>query len=133
MSIDIDLTIKRKGEIIVPETSGLNWGQRPDRRQSQAYLKVTAEIQRANFFPETGIQFVLVCDDGVELTVRRCQQNGKAIQTTNDNSLLGRYFRERLGLAENETVYIHHLLKYGRTDVTITKKNDYTYLLDFSN
>ena len=60
------------------------------------------------------------------------QQNRKGIHTPEDNSLLGRYFRKRLGLPSGAQVKKADLEKYGRSDVTIFKIDGDLYLLDFS-
>jgi len=48
--VTLPLTTKRGGQIVVPQRSGLNWGQRPGRDPNQAYLSVPVEIQRSGFF-----------------------------------------------------------------------------------
>lgn len=71
-------------------------------------------------------------DDGKEIICVRAQDNGKAIHSTLNNSLLGEYFRFRLGLSSGEFVTKEHLLKYGRSDVDFYKIDEETYLMDFS-
>ena len=118
----------------LPERSGLNWGQRPEehRDPDQAYIKLPAEIYKTDFFPPIGLHFIVQTDDGKILTCSRAQQNGKAIHTPHNNSLLGQYFRNRLGLAEGEFVKSEHLEKYGRADIGFYKIEDETYYMDFS-
>jgi len=53
----LPLTRIIKGKEEVPFRSGLNWGQRPGRQLDQRYLGIPANIQRSNFFPNTGIEF----------------------------------------------------------------------------
>ena len=61
------------------------------------------------------------------------QQDGrKAISTTNNNSEIGRYFRERLGVESGKLVLKDDLIKYGRTDFILRKIDDETFMLDFS-
>lgn len=115
----------------VPHASGLNWGQRPGREPNQAYLPVSVDIQREQFFPDVGITFVLKTDDGHEFICKRAQQNGKAIHSEN-NSDLGRYFRQRLGVTPGGLVSMGHLLKFGRTSVDIYKICEREFLMDFS-
>jgi hypothetical protein len=114
-----------------PARSGLNWGQRPGRNENQAYLPVPAEIQRSNFFPDRGVIFNITCDDGFEMTCKRAQANGKAIQST-DNSILGGYFRRRLGLLPGELIVLYHLEMHGRFWVEVYKKTEHGFYLDFS-
>ncbi len=60
------------------------------------------------------------------------QQGRKAIQSTHDNSELGRYIRNRLGLELGTVIKLNDLENYGRTDYTLEKIDDETILLDFS-
>ncbi|OGR47579.1 MAG: hypothetical protein A2021_00220 [Elusimicrobia bacterium GWF2_52_66] len=117
----------------LPERSGLNWGQRPEERRQpdQAYIRLPAEIYKTDFFPPIGQDFIVRTDDRKILTCHRAQQNGKGIHTSN-NSLLGQYFRNRLGLAEGEFVKKEYLEKYGRSDIGFYKIEDETYYMDFS-
>jgi len=130
--VTLPFTTKIKGELQVPKSSGLNWGQRPEREQNQAYLSVPAYIQRSFFFPVPGVIFEIECDDGEYFQCLRAQAKGKAIHTPENNSLLGLYFRHRLGVMPGYMVKIEHLTKYGRTSVDIYKVSDLKYNLDFS-
>ena len=130
--IRISLTATVRGKERVPSRSGLNWGQRPGRNPNQAYLPITAEVQRSGFFPAPGISFSVECDDGVVFECVRAQQNGKALETPADNALTGRYFRGRLGVESGESVAIWHLIDYGRTSIEIFKIAENSYFLDFS-
>lgn len=118
--------------------SGLNWGQRDGREPNQAYIKIPVDIIRKRFFPEKTLHFLVLTDDGKELICHTAQNSsvdptlGKAIHTPQNNSFLGLYFRNRLGLANGQKVTIHDLLRYGRTDVTFSKIDDETYYMDFS-
>ena len=132
-SVIIPLTIERSGKKIVPSSSGLNWGQRAGRNQDQAYLPVSVEIQRSKFFPPKGITFVLKWDDNEEFICVRAQQNGKAIHTPSDNSLLGRYFRKRLGVDFGDAIVMPHLTRYGRFDIVIFKERDNFFYADFAS
>jgi hypothetical protein len=130
--VTLPLTSKIKGVELVPQRSGLNWGQRPGRDENQAYLSVPAYIQRSGFFPDRGEPFIVECDDGEILKCVRSQDNGKAIETSGNNSILGIYFRKRLGVRSGYLVTIDHLYRYGRISVDIKYINDYKYYLDFS-
>lgn len=122
--------LKKNGEM--PKKSGLNWGQRLARERNQAYIKVPSTIYKTDFFPGVTERFTLSTDDNQTFECVIAQQNGKAIETPNNNSLLGLYFRERLGVAIDAVVLMEHLEAYGRTSVTITKRGDLDFLLDFS-
>jgi len=118
----------------LPARSGLNWGQRPElnREPNQAYIRVPADIARSGFFPPQGVYFTVLTDEGKSFVCARAQAGGKGIHTPRNNSELGRYFRDRLGLRSGEFITKEHLLKYGRTDVSFYKKDDETYYMDFS-
>ena len=131
-SVTLPLTSVIKGVEIVPRRSGLNWGQRPGRASDQAYLPVPAEVQRQSFFPDPGVPFIIETDDGVKLKCVRSQTNGKAIESKDNNSLLGSYFRRRLGIGSGHIVTLDHLVHYGRRSVEIEKVSDFWFKLDFS-
>ena len=130
--ISLPLTARIAGVQLVPQRSGLNWGQRPGRNLNQAYIPISAEIQRSKFFPDRGVEFLVECDDGELFKCVRAQANGKALETSSDNSLLGIYFRRRLGVRQGYLVTIEHLFRYGRTSVDISKKDNFRYFMDFS-
>ena len=102
------------------------------REPNQAYIRLTSNIYRTDFFPPVSVHFTLLTDDGKTLICTRAQQNGKAIHTPHNNSLIGEYFRRRLGVANGEPVQKRHLEKYGRSEVTFYKIDDETYYMDFS-
>lgn len=122
--------VDRQGE--VPARSGLNWGQRDGREHNQAYLNIPAEIGRSGFFPERYETFTVITDDDKQIICVRAQDGGKGLHSTLNNSLIGEYFRFRLGLSNGEFVTKEHLLRYGRTDVTFYKIDDENYFMDFS-
>ncbi|MFC1490410.1 restriction endonuclease PLD domain-containing protein [Candidatus Latescibacterota bacterium] len=119
----------------LPQRSGLNWGQRPEagREPNQAYIRLTSEIYRTDFFPPKTAHFTVSTDDSKVLICSRAQEKvGKAIHTPHNNSLIGEYFRHRLGIPNGHPVTTDDLLKYGRTDVTFFKIDNETYFMDFS-
>jgi hypothetical protein len=130
--ITIPLTYTRKNQILVPSRSGLNWGQRPGRNQNQAYLSIPVDVQKSGFFPDIGLKFDITCDDGYKLFCVRGQQNGKGLHSSPDNSILGMYFRKRLGLNSEQLIVVDHLYRYGRLSVDISKVENCAYFLDFS-
>lgn len=130
--VTIPLTTLVRGKERVPYRSGLNWGQRPKRDENQAYLSIPAEVQRNGFFPAKGEEFSVFCDDGTEMICVRAQQNGKALHSKPNNSILGLYFRGRLELEPGELVIVQHLLRYGRTSLDFHKRDGAPYFLDFS-
>ncbi len=74
----------------------------------------------------------MLTDDGKTIICTRAQQNGKAIHTPHNNSLIGEYFRNRLGLASGILVTEGDLAKYGRSNITFYKIDDETYYMDFA-
>ena len=128
--VTLTLLDARTGD--VPNRSGLNWGQRPGRDPAQAYLNIPAEIGRSGFFPDRYIGFTVITDDNKQLVCVRAQDGGKGLHTTLNNSLMGEYFRNRLGLARDSFISKNDLLRYGRTDVDFYKIDEETYFLDFS-
>lgn len=119
----------------LPAKSGLNWGQRPELRRepNQAYIRLPSTVYSTDFFPPRGTHFTVLTDDNKVLICSRAQENGKAIHTPHNNSLIGEYFRNRLGLANGAFVAIEDLQRYGRTDITFYKIDEESYLMDFSN
>jgi hypothetical protein len=115
----------------VHEGGGLNW-QLDRRDKNAAYIPVPADVLRSAFFPEPGIPFKVLWDDGEEM-VMVCQgAGGKQLTTPQSNQILGRYLRTRLGLKSGAKVTLSDLKRYGRTDVAFYKKSKNLYYLDFS-
>lgn len=112
--------------------SGLNWGQRAGRDPNQAYVGLPASVYRTDFFPPRTVHFTVLTDDAKTLICTRAQDSGKAIHTPHNNSLMGSYFRNRLGVADGAPVTLMDLQAYGRTDVDFYKIDAETYYLDFS-
>ena len=131
-SVRISL-LSKNGEL--PGRSGLNWGQRPElgRNPNQAYLSIRSEARKEGFLPEKSFTFTLLTDDNKTLDCVVAQDGRKAIHTTNDNSELGKYFRDRLNIQSGSLVVKDDLIKYGRTDFLLRKLDDETFYLDFSN
>lgn len=130
--VHLSLLDSRTGD--APGRSGLNWGQRPGREPNQAYLSVPKSVhdQHPDFFPDLDREFTIITDDGISFVCVVAQQNRKAIETRYDNSILGRYFRNRLDVPLGERVSRTDLDRYGRTGFSIHKISDDTYYLDFS-
>lgn len=113
--------------------SGLNWSQRPERRRKdEAYIPIPSALGKSGFFPPKAQPFILVTDDGQAIDAVIAQDGNKAIHSHKDNSIIGRYFRRRLGLADDARITRADLERYGRTDVVFQKSADDTYLMDFA-
>lgn len=131
----VTLSLLQRDGKNIHRTAGLNWGQRKGRNQNQAYLPVSKNIHNNDptFFPDKAVHFTLRTDDGMLFNCVMAQDNRKAIQTSDDNSLLGSYFRKRLGVKSGVFITADDLQAYGRTDVTIYKVDDLTFIMDFSH
>lgn len=118
----------------LPQRSELNWGQRPEehREPNQAYIRLPSAIYKTDFFPDVKTHFTVLTDDNKVLICTRAQDNGKAIHTPHNNSLIGEYFRHRLGIPSGNAVSKSDLVRYGRTNIDFYKIDDETYFMDFS-
>jgi len=124
--------------------SGINWGHRKDgrpRELNQMYISLPAHIKRRypSFFPITADRsgkgnpnFSVLTDDGKNFIFRVQQEGNKGITTPLGNSLIGEYFRSRLGASNGAFVTKQDLENYGRMDVTFYKLDDEQYFMDFS-
>lgn len=112
--------------------SGLNWGQRKGRNHNEAYIPVPRKIAQKKFFPLHKQHFTVQTDDHKSLILRIEQEHDKALTTPLNNSLLGEYFRRRLGLGNGEYISVESLKRYGRTDVSFTKLDEEQYYMDFA-
>jgi len=74
----------------------------------------------------------VLTDDEFSFIAVRAQDGDKAIHTPDGNYILGRYFRDRLGVDRGAPVVGDHLRAYGRTDVEFGKIDDETFFMDFS-
>ncbi len=113
---------------------GLNWGQRERRDPDQAYLQLTPEVYRSNFFPVKKNYFVAETDDGETLIFNRGQkgEDGCALETPDDNAKLGRYLRKRLGILYGKKIEKEDIENYGRSSIRFYKIDNIHYKLDFS-
>ncbi len=124
----------------VAPSSGLNWGHRKknkdkyNRNPNQAYIQLPSEVYKSDFFPIRATHFTISTDDGKTLICTRAQKDtqGHAIETPHNNSLLGEYFRHRLGIANGEVVTLGDLHTYGRSDIDFYKIDEENYFMDFS-
>ncbi|ASS74794.1 hypothetical protein CIG75_07260 [Tumebacillus algifaecis] len=135
-SVELPLLITRGRRREVHSRSGLNWGQRDGREPNQAYLPVprTAHFIHTDFFPPRGREFTMITDDGQSFVCVMAQGDEgleKAIHTTRNNSIFGKYFRNRLAVNLGAKVRTEDLLAYGRTSVALYKIDEETYFLDY--
>lgn len=132
---------------LVHDTAGLNWGSnlRNHTRPYDAYIPIHIGTIRKypNLFrPKLTRQTIINFrwDDGVimqglfegNLTdVTTGNLYPKQISSYQHKDIMGKYFRRRLGLANNIKITMQHLLNYGRTTVTIDRIDSRNYSLDF--
>ena len=113
---------------------GLNWGQRENRDPNQSYLQLEPEVYNGDFFPVKGKYFIVETDDNETIIFNRAQkEKGCALQTPENNAILGGYIRKRLGIINGAEIVKDDIVKYGRDFITFTKIDDLHYKLDFSN
>ena len=129
--------ISKKSGNDVPEQHSLNWGNRPPgskrlAKPGEACIPVSRENNRKGFFPPKNVHFYVHTDDGQRLLCARGGSDGKNLSTPDSNIIIGKYFRDRLGLPLGTLITRKILEKYGRTDVTFTKIDDENYEMDFS-
>ena len=138
---------------------GLNWGQNPDNHTNlnDAYIPIkTRNIRRhPKYFPPKALiskvnedggrpqrqndPIDIIWDDGTRM--RGLLEGTQPIEGTiypkqissfPDKSLLGIYFRKRLGVRSGCRVEREDLDRYGRTDVHINMEAPGVYFCDFS-
>ena len=143
----------------VPLKSGLNWGFSNIAHVSKgdAYIPIPAAFIRSNegLIPpkqERPLLDVvegkknrhndiidLIWDDGTLMQGLLEQDSTidgivypKALSSSPSKKVLGQYIRRRMGLPEDAIITKKDLIKYGRTDIGISKQGDGIYALDFS-
>lgn len=114
----------------VPLHSGLNWGQRDGREPNQAYISIPATIARSHFFPPRTVYFNVMTGDGM-MTMVVAQDGDKALHTPENNSIIGRYFRNKLNLPDGALVTREDLDRYGHCAVRFYKDDNENYYLEF--
>lgn len=125
----------KDGIKFVPQRSGLNqWnaGGRA-RNVNEVYIPFPAKLRKkyAGFFPDKDTCFDVTLPSGKIISMKVCQQDGKAIMS-NPNKELGEWIlREVLQLEEQELVTYEKLASLGIDSVSFEKDNDGKYSLDF--
>lgn len=117
---------------------GLNWGQRGNRDRNQAVIPVPSRVweQNPDFFPKGTAgdrpQFLVTTDDGKSIFFVVAEQGNKALHSVPSNSLVGEYFRSRLGVASRAPVALNDLIAGGSRFVRIYRTEDEGYFLEYS-
>lgn len=137
--IDIPLTI-RGGDI--PPKSGINWGhngryglRQPTRTGNEAYLSISKQVhkERPNFLPRRGEKILVLTDDEEMFVCVVAQEHRKAIQTCDNNSILGAYIRERIDIPSGAYIETKHLTRYGRDSIRLSKIHEGLFFLNFDS
>lgn len=127
---------------IVQEQSGLNWGFSDGHVCiDDAYVAIRHDFitQNPEFFPIAGSVINVIWDDGTNMicSVEGTQEiNGitypKQLTSASDKSVIGAYFRRRMGIPSGQRIVMRDLDTYGRRDIEIIPIGNNTYTIDFS-
>lgn len=121
--------------------SGLNWGIRKNgtrRDPDQAYIPYNTSDKKDGFFPlkkhsseKNNPLFKVIPKDFPPFFMRIAQAGNKGIHTAENNALLGKYFRKKLGIPSGKRITKKKLDEYGKTYVVFKKYDKDIYLMDF--
>lgn len=111
--------------------AGLNWGQRGNRNKDEAYVPIPSKVRNRKFFPDKGVHFQIITDDGDSFIGTVAQSGDKALETPQDNGILGRYFRRKLGLRPGEFVTTEDLTRFGANAAKVSQIASEVYFLEF--
>jgi len=125
----------KDGIKFVPPKSGLNQWNAGGRARNinEVYIPFPAKLREeySNFFPDRDTCFDVTLPSGKIISMKVCQQDGKAIMS-NPNKELGEWIlREVLQLEEQELVTYEKLSSLGIDSVAFEKNNEGKYSLDF--
>lgn len=125
----------------VPAKSGINQWNAGGRTRNfgEAYIPIPKEVRtlHANFLPESEVPFKLVMPNERVLTVKVCQQDGKALMSNPNGDLCEWLFSlidhsewtSRKRLIEKRPYTYEDLLAIGQDSVKISKISDLKYEL----
>lgn len=135
-------SFKRKNaEKVVEIKSGLNqWNAKPRKNKQGYHARNSSEVyipypkvlrsHFENFFPNRDTPFDVILPSGEEISMKICQEDGKAIMS-NPNKALGKWLlRDVLGLKERQLLTYNDLLEIG-IDAVKFEKYENTYKLNF--
>lgn len=131
----LPLYSRRGREIYVPEKSGLNHWNAGGRARDpdEMYIRIPISVHRnfPDFFPPRYDDFNLKLPSGRLLSVKVCQDNGKALMS-NPNKALGEWLlRNVLDIPQGELLTYEDLLDIGIDSVEIRKIDDGNFEIDF--
>ena len=127
-------SVKDGIKMVFPK-SGLNQWNAGGRARSidEVYIPFNKEIRDkyVNFFPDRNTPFDVALPNGKIMSMKLCQDEGKALMS-NPNSELGAWLlREVLRLEENELLTYQKLEEIGIESVVFEKDQAGDYKLDF--
>ena len=112
----------------VPPKNNLNMrfaGGRP-RNEYEIGFPIPAEFRHSHpgFFPGRDVPFRLILPDGIELSAKQCQADGKALMS-NPNSALGEWLIDKvLKIKPDVLITYEMLVKYGVDSIELHKLRD---------
>lgn len=137
-TISISL-LKTSGD--VGHGSGINWGIRPNgtrRNRNQAYIPYNRGDRKPGFFPEkTNPEekncplFKVITKDIGAFYMRLAQAGEKAIHSAENNAIIGKWIRDKIGVPDGEFITKEMLERYGTTRVVFKKYENNIYILEF--
>lgn len=124
-TVFLPLYSTKQGKKIVNERSGLNQRFAAGRRRDiyEVYIPIPAEFREKekDFFPERDKSFKLLLPNGKEISVKVCQDNGKALMS-NPNTDLGKWLIDDVFKINPEELITYEMLeKYGIDSVMIER------------
>lgn len=127
-------SVKNGVKMVFPK-SGLNQWNAGGRVRSinEVYIPYNKEIREKynDFFPRRDTTFNVILPNGKPMTMKLCQDEGKALMS-NPNGELGEWIlREVLRLEDNELLTYEKLAEIGIESVMFEKEKDGFYKLDF--
>lgn len=125
---------KRKGKFVA-EKSGLNqWNANGRKRdENEIYIPFSKKLRAVNkgFFPDRNTPWDLQLPNGKTISMKICQEDGKALMS-NPNKDLGKWIlRDVLHVEEGHLVTYDDLLKIGIDSILFLKHPNGTYSCDF--
>lgn len=128
-------TTTRNGSKVIFPKSGLNqWnaGGRA-RNYDEVYVPFNSVLRdlHENFFPRRDTPFIVELPNGKTMSMKICQDNGKAIMS-NPNKALGKWLlRDILKLPESKILTYDMLLEIGIDSISFQKLGNNKYKINF--
>lgn len=121
--------------------SGINWGIRPNgtkRDRNQAYIPYNVKNRKEGFFPDrinpddkNCPLFKVITKEMGAFYMRMAQQNNKGLHSAENNAIIGKWIRQKLGIPDGEFVTLECMLEYGATEVIFKKFSNGVYTLEY--